>query len=241
MPMPVRPNCTLNGLVTVSPSLRLMKYTAAPCGDGVWVCASAAVVAATKMTLLHTRARKPIDMATHFSWLRLRNAELDRRRCGFFLPARFGVALRARGGASREFEELAEQTGRDHRDRINAQYRRAGRTHDLIGEADQPLVAAAAQDLPEDRNLPEHVVEAVEGHDSAAHMHIVIEIIDVAVGGGADHRAFDEALANGEAAVRAGELDPHAGEIHARLVRAALPVRRIRSSRDPLECGFAAD
>src|SRR5439155_17634991 len=98
------------------------------------------------------------------------------------------------------------------------------RTRDLIGEPDQALVAASAQDLPEDRDLPEHVVEAVEGHDGAAHVHFVVEIIDEAVGGGADHWALDEPLANGEAAVRAGELNPHAREINARLVRGALPV-----------------
>src|SRR6185295_774467 len=156
------------------------------------------------------------------------------------LPPRFGVALRAGRGPGRELEELAEQARRDDRDRIDAQHRRARRTHDLIGEADQPLVAAATEDLPEDRDLPEHVVEAVEGHDGAAHVHFVVEIVYEAAGGGADDRTFDEALANGEAAVRAGEFDPHAREIHAGLVRAARPVRRIRSGRNPLERGFAA-
>src|SRR5262245_53127117 len=171
-------------------------------------------------------------------------AEIEERGVGsppwLLLAARIGIALRARGGASREFEELAEQAGREHRDRIDAQLRRARLTRDLIGEADQPLVAAAAQDRPEERDLPEHVVEAVEGHDGAAHVHVVVEIIDVAVGkGGADHRTLDESVANGEAAVRAGELNPHAGEIDARLVRAALPVRRIRPSRNRLELGLA--
>src|SRR5262245_13669165 len=156
------------------------------------------------------------------------------------LTARIGVALRARRGASREFEELAEQAGREYRDRIDAQLRRARRTRDLIGEADQPLVAAAAQERPEERDLPEHVVEAVKGHDGAAHVHFVVEIIDVALGGGADHRAFDESLANGEAAVRAGELDPHAGEIHTGLVRRPLSIRRIRTGGDLLQRSFTA-
>src|SRR6185436_5836915 len=93
------------------------------------------------------------------------------------LSPRFGVALRAGRGPGRELEELAEQARRDDRDRIDAQHRRARRTHDLIGEADQPLVAAASEDLPEDRDLPEHVVEAVEGHDGAAHVHFVVEIV----------------------------------------------------------------
>src|SRR5690349_21760243 len=81
------------------------------------------------------------------------------------LPPRIGVALRASGGAGRELEELAEQAGRDHRNRVDAQHRRARRARDLIGQSDQALVAAATEDLSEDRDLPEHVVEAVEGHD----------------------------------------------------------------------------
>src|SRR5262249_15304790 len=88
--------------------------------------------------------------------------------------------------------------------------------------------------------LPEHVVEAVEGHDGATHVHFVVEIVDEALGGGADDRALDEALANDEAAVRAGELDPHAREFHTGLVCRALSVRCVRSGRNPLQRAFAA-
>ncbi len=90
-----------------------------------------------------------------------------------------------------------------------------------IGHADQALVAAAAEEQAEHRNLPEHVVEAEERHEGAAHAHLFAGVIDVAFGGGADQRPAHDAFADGEAAVRAGELDPHAGELDAAAARSA--------------------
>ena len=46
--MPDSPNCTRNGLLTVSPSFKLMKWILAPAGDGV--CAATGVKPAAAKT-----------------------------------------------------------------------------------------------------------------------------------------------------------------------------------------------
>src|SRR4051795_11331941 len=91
--------------------------------------------------------------------------------------------------------EYLPQHSRSHRgNRIDAKYRLAGRTNHLIRHADQPLVAAAAEEKPHDRNLAEHVVQPVHRNEGAAHAHLVSRIIDVALNRRSDGRAFHHAL-----------------------------------------------
>src|SRR5258706_2862092 len=121
--------------------------------------------------------------------------------CDRLIPTSgFGVAWRRHGSmAAGEFEELAQQAWRDRRDRIDAQDRRAWRADHLIGDPEQAFVAAA-EERPDDRELAEHVVEAVERNESAAHAHLVAMVIDVALYRAADRRAPEQAVADGEAA-----------------------------------------
>src|SRR5260221_12187108 len=93
----------------------------------------------------------------------------------------FRVALRRHGSiAAREFEELAQQAWRDRRDRIDAQDRRAWRADHLIGDPEQGFVAAA-EERPDDPELAEHVVEAVEPNERAAHAYLVAMVVDVSL------------------------------------------------------------
>src|SRR5262249_53999373 len=111
-----------------------------------------------------------------------------RPRCDscVLMAARLGVALRRhRTIAAREFEELAQQARRHRGNRIDAQHRRARRADHLVGDAEQALVAAA-EERPDDRELAEHVVEAVERNEGAAHADLVAMVVDVAIDRAAD-------------------------------------------------------
>src|SRR5204862_412591 len=77
---------------------------------------------------------------------------------------------------------------------------------------DQSLLVAAAEEQSENRDLSEHVVQAVHRHEGAAHAHLVAGIVDRALDGGADHRALDHAVADGERAVLPGELGAQRAE-----------------------------
>ena len=112
----------------------------------------------------------------------------------FGISASCGARADRRARAAREFEELADQARRHHRDRIDAQHRRARRADHLIGQADEAFVAAAAEEHAEHRNLPEHVVEAEERHEGAAHAHLFAQVVDVAFRRRADHRAAHRRL-----------------------------------------------
>src|SRR3954468_19906338 len=133
----------------------------------------------------------------------------DRNVKSATLVPRLGVALRRYAVAAREFEELAQQAGRDGRYRIDPQHRRARRADHLIGDAQQALVAAAEEE-PHDRDLAEHIVEAVERDEGALHAHVVAVVVDVAVDGRADRGSLHQAIANGEASERTGEIHPQA-------------------------------
>src|SRR5258707_7364043 len=63
--------------------------------------------------------------------------------------------------AGAEFEDFPQHSGRHGRNRIDPKYRLAGRADDLVGHADQALIAAAAEEQADDRDLAEHVVEPV--------------------------------------------------------------------------------
>ena len=141
------------------------------------------------------------------------------------LPQRLRVALRRHAIAARELEELAQQARRDGGDRIDPQHRRARRADHLIGDAQQALVAAAEEET-HDRDLAEHVVEAVERDERAAHAHVVAIVVDIAVHRRADRGPLHQTVADGEASERAGEVDPQAREVHARRRTAGLLRRR---------------
>src|SRR3954452_19336754 len=103
--------------------------------------------------------------------------------------------------------EYLPQHSRSHRgNRIDAKYRLAWRTNHLVGHADQPLVAAAAEEKPHDRNLAEHVVQPVHGNEGAAHAHLVSRIIDVALDRRSDGRAFHHVLPDRDLAFIPGEF-----------------------------------
>src|SRR3954453_8631663 len=146
-----------------------------------------------------------------------------------------GVALRRHAVAARELEELAQQAGRDGRYRVDPQHRRAWRTDHLIGDAQQALVAAAEQ-RPHDRDLAENIVEAVERDEGALHAHVVAIVVDVAVHGRADRGPLHQAVANGEASERTGEIHPQARKVHARWRTARL----LRRRGDAVERGLTA-
>src|SRR3954454_7627705 len=152
---------------------------------------------------------------------------------------RLGVAL---GGiAGGEFEKLADQSGRDDRDGIDAQDRRRRRAGYLVSEPHQTFIAATAEEYAENRDLAEHIVEAEERNERSAQPHVLFRIIDVSVGGRSNHGTFHDALADGEATGGAGELDPHARELDAatgRVVRRSL--RRRGAGGDPIEALLAA-
>src|SRR5262249_47567002 len=86
-----------------------------------------------------------------------------------------------------------------------------------------------------DRQLAEHVVEPVERNEGAAHAHLVAMIIDISIDSAADRRAFEQSVADGEAAGRTGELDPQTRELDARRLAAGL----LRRGGDALERGFS--
>src|SRR5262249_41477253 len=152
------------------------------------------------------------------------------------MAARFGVALRRHGTvAAREFEELAQQARRHRGNRIDAQYRRARRADHLVGDAEQALVAAA-EERPDDRELAEHVVEAVERNEGAAHADLVAMVVDMPTDRAADGGVLEQPVANGEAAERAGEIDPQVRELDPRRWAAGL----LRGGSDALERRFSA-
>src|SRR5271169_2412792 len=166
----------------------------------------------------------------------------DQRADLFIRPwyglSRFGIALRHGAGARTgawELEELAQQTRRYRRYRIVPQYGCVRRTNYFVSNPGQALVAAA-KEQSDNRNLPEHVVEAVERNESATHANIAAHIIDVSVNGSADDRPFHETVANDEAPERAGEIDPQMRELHAR--RGGAGVLRRRHRRHALERCF---
>src|SRR5262245_38814868 len=146
------------------------------------------------------------------------------------MPARFGVALRRHGTiAAWEFEALAQQARRHRGNRIDAQHRRARRADHLVGDAEQALVAAA-EERPDDRELAEHVVEAVERNERAAHADLVAMVVDVSIDRAADGGALEQPVADGEAAERTGEIDPQVRELDPRRRAAGVPP----GSRDAL-------
>src|SRR5262249_47154823 len=152
------------------------------------------------------------------------------------MAARLGVALRRHGTiAAREFEELAQQARRHRGNRIDAQHRRAWRADHLVGDAEQALVAAA-EERPDDRELTEHVVEAIERNEGATHADLVAMVIDVAIDRAADGGTLEQPVADGEAAERAGEIDPQVRELDPRR-RAA---RLLLAGSNALERRFSA-
>ncbi len=137
--------------------------------------------------------------------------------------------------AGAEFEDFPEHAGRHGRNRIDTEHRRTGRADDLIGHADQSLVAAAAKEQAQDRNLAEHVVEPVHRNQGAAHAHLISGIIDAALDGPADHRAFRDTFANRQLPVLPGKFRAHQRECDA-VLNSALPARS-----QPIERGLTLD
>ena len=159
------------------------------------------------------------------------------RRALLIAAGRFGVRLRRHGTiAARELEELAQQARRHRGNRIDAQHRRARRADHLIGDTEQALVAAA-EEGPDDRKLAEHVVEAVERNEGAAHADLVAMVIDVAIDGAADRGALEQPIADGEAAKRTGEIDAQVRELDTGRRAAGL----LRPGSNALERRFSAD
>src|SRR4051812_32636252 len=111
-----------------------------------------------------------------------------------------------------EFEDLPEHSRRHGRNRIDAKHRLAGCTDDFIGYADQPLIAAASQEKADDRDLAEHIVQAVHWNEGAAHSHLVAGIIDAALDGRSDCRALHDTLPDGELAVLPRKFRAKPGE-----------------------------
>src|SRR5258707_15380262 len=118
--------------------------------------------------------------------------------------------------AGAEFKDLSQDPGRHRRYRINAKHRLPERADDLVSHADQPLIAAAAEEQPDNRNLAEHVVQPVHRNEGAAHAHLVSGI-DIAFDGPPDHRAFQYAFPDRELPVLAGEFRARAREGNAAL------------------------
>src|ERR1700733_16336159 len=99
-----------------------------------------------------------------------------------------------------EIPDFSGDAGKNHRNRIDAKRRLVGRSDHLIGHSEKPLIAAAAQHQPEERNLSEDVVEAVDRNEGAAHAHLVARKIDTALDRTADGRALQDAFIDRELA-----------------------------------------
>src|SRR5581483_3986903 len=95
---------------------------------------------------------------------------------------------------------------------VDMQDRSAGRADDLIGDGEQTLIAAAAEEEAKHRNLAEHVVQPVDRHEGAAHAHLVGRVVQRPLDGAADRRSLRHAFAHGELAVLTTELGAQAGE-----------------------------
>src|SRR5437868_12847073 len=103
--------------------------------------------------------------------------------------------------ACAEFKDLAQHPWRHRGNRIDPKHRLAWRADDFVGHADQTLIAAAAEQQAKNRNLAEHVVEAIHRNEGTTHAHLIAGIIDAALDGRSDCRALYDALADRELAV----------------------------------------
>src|SRR6185437_3327786 len=125
-------------------------------------------------------------------------------------------------------KELTQQARRDGAHWIDRDARRVRRADRVIGDAEQPFLAAA-EEGPEDRDLPEHVVEAVERHERSLQVQVVADVIDLPFDRRADDRPAHDTVADRHAAGDFGELAAHFRELHA---IAGLPRR---AGGDPVE------
>src|SRR5258708_21732610 len=130
--------------------------------------------------------------------------------------------------AGTEIHDLPCHSRQYRRDWIDAQHRLPEAADDLVGDAKQALIAAAAEEEAQDRNLAEHVVQSVEGNEGPAHAHLGCGI-DVAFAGAADRRPLQHAFALRELPVflrryRASPRERHA-VLHARPATRAKPTK----------------
>src|SRR5450759_3837788 len=93
--------------------------------------------------------------------------------------------------------------------------RRARRADSLVGDAEQALVATGAEEQPDDRDLPEHVVETVERHECSAQAHVILNVVDLPFDGRTHHRTAHHAIAHRHASGPPRELGMHLGKLHA--------------------------
>src|SRR5436190_20234030 len=108
--------------------------------------------------------------------------------------------------AGAEFKDLSQHSWGHRGNWIDPKHRLARRTDDFVGHPDQALIAAAAEQQPENRNLAEHVVEAIHRNEGAAHSHLIAGIIDAALDRRSDRRTLYDALADRELAVLPGKF-----------------------------------
>src|SRR5258708_35288706 len=64
-----------------------------------------------------------------------------------------------------ELHDFPGNPGKYCRNRIDAKHRLVGRTEGFLGHREQPLITAAADDQPEDRNLAEHIIQPVHRNE----------------------------------------------------------------------------
>jgi MFS family permease len=108
--------------------------------------------------------------------------------------------------AGAEFEDFPQQPRRHRRNRIDVDHGVVRRANHLISDANQALVAAAAEEQAEKGNLGGNVVEPIHRDECAPHPHLIARIIDAALDGRADRRSLHHAIPDRELSVLPGQF-----------------------------------
>src|SRR5215467_11335471 len=114
----------------------------------------------------------------------------------------------------RRRNELSQQPRRYGADWIDRDAGGARRSDRLIVDSNQPLFVATAKEQSDDRNLPEHIVEAVERHEGPAQMNVIACVVDIPFYGCAYERSPHDAVANRHLSRKTGKVRAHLAEIN---------------------------
>ena len=112
---------------------------------------------------------------------------------------------------------LAQQARRYRRERIDTKERLVGRANHLIGHAEQPFVAAAAEGEAKHRLLVNPIVQPIERNKGSAYPHLVARIVDGAFNCPAAAWPREDAVADRELPVPPNKFRPKSRKVDAAL------------------------